>query len=143
MDDTDRTLLAALRRDARLGISELAAIAGVSRATARARLQAMTERGDIRGFTVLTPEDVETAPVRGLMLIAVEGTGTERVMRQLLGYPEVTHVHSTNGKWDIIAELGTGSLDALDKVLFAVRRIPGVAASETNLLLSTRRGSRS
>lgn len=142
MDDTDRTLLAALRRNARLGISDLASLAGVSRATARARLQAMTERGEIRGYTVLTPEDVEQAPVRGLMMIEVEGTGTERVMRQLLGFPEVAHVHSTNGKWDLIAELGTGSLEALDKVLFAIRRIPGVAASETNLLLSTRRGSR-
>lgn len=142
MDDTDRTLLAALRRNARLGISDLATVAGVSRATVRARLQAMTGRGDIRGYTVLTPEDVEAAPVRGLTMIEVEGTGTERVMRQLLGFPEVTHVHSTNGKWDLIAELGTGSLDTLDSVLFAIRRIPGVAASETSLLLSTRRGTK-
>jgi len=51
-------------------------------------------------------------------------------------------VHSTNGRWDLIVEIGTESLDALDGVLAQIRRFDGVVKSETNLLLSTKRTSR-
>lgn len=142
MDETDRHLLAALRRDARLPLSDLAAALGLSRATVRARIARLTDSGVIRGYTVLTAEDVETTPVRGLMMLAIEGNAAERVRRLLLGLPQVRHVHSTNGKWDLIVELGTDTLEAFDRVLFDIRRIPGISASETNLLLSTRSGTR-
>ncbi len=138
MDQIDNTLLSALRRDARLPIASLAALAGVSRATAKARIDRMRADGTIRSFTVMTGSDLALAPVRGLMLLSIEGAAAERVGRRLLGLPEVAQVHSTNGKWDLIAEIGTASLPEFDRVLADIRRIPGVAASETSLLLSTR-----
>ena len=49
-------------------------------------------------------------------------------------------MHSTNGAWDLIAEIGTQTLEELDEILFAIRRMEGVTRSETNLLLSTRKG---
>lgn len=142
MDRTDRLILAALKRNARLSVSELAAAADVTRATARARLERMMADGRIRGFTALTDQDFETNPVRGLMMLAIDGAGGERVIRELLRLPEVSQVHSTNGKWDLIVELGTQSLPALDSVLSDIRKIAGVRASETNLLLNTRRAGR-
>lgn len=142
MDEIDTRLLAALRRDARLPMQDLAAAAGVSRTTARARFKKLTASGVIRGFAVLTAADVDHSPVRGLMMLAIEGAGSERIMHKLLGLPEVVHVHSTNGKWDLIVELGTQSLQQLDQMLLDIRRMPGITASETNLLLSTRRGHR-
>jgi hypothetical protein len=50
-------------------------------------------------------------------------------------------VHSTNGRWDLIAEIGAATLLELDEVMFRVREIDGVVTSETNLLLSTRRAA--
>jgi DNA-binding Lrp family transcriptional regulator len=76
------------------------------------------------------------------MMLQVEGRGTDRVMARLAGMPEVSAFHTTNGTWDLIVEIGTGTLEALDEVLFAIRRIEGVVRSETNLLLSTRRAGR-
>jgi DNA-binding Lrp family transcriptional regulator len=95
--------------------------------------------GEIAGFTVLTRGDVARAPVRGLMMLQVEGRGTDRIMARLSGIPEVTAFHTTNGTWDLIVEVGTRTLEEFDQVLFAIRRIEGVSRSETNLLLSTRR----
>jgi DNA-binding Lrp family transcriptional regulator len=80
--------------------------------------------------------------VRGLMMLGIEGRGTEKVMRALTGMVEVQAVHSTNGTWDLIVEIGTATLDALDAVLFRIRRMDGVTRSETSLLLSTRRAGR-
>ncbi len=142
MDDLDNTLLAALKRDGRASLSELAADLGVTRTTVRARLSRLVDSGEIAGFTVLTRADVAPSPVRGLMMLGIEGRGTEKIMARLTGMPQVLAVHSTNGSWDLIVEIGTGTLEALDEVLFAIRRIEGVTRSETNLLLSTRRAAR-
>jgi DNA-binding Lrp family transcriptional regulator len=76
------------------------------------------------------------------MMLGIEGRGTEKVMRALGGMVEVQAVHSTNGTWDLIVEIGTETLDALDGALFAIRRMDGVTRSETSLLLSTRRAGR-
>ena len=138
MDKTDNQLLAALRADARASHSTLAATLGLSRATVRARIDKMVARGDIVGFSVVTKADVQRDPVRGLMMIGIEGRGTEKIMRALQGMPEMRAVHSTNGRWDVIVEIGAETLDAFDSVLFRIRRLDGVVASETSLLLSTR-----
>ena len=139
MDDTDARLIAELRRDGRASLSELAERLGIGRATVRTRMERLAERGEIAGFTVLTRADVTAAPVRGLMMIGIEGRGTDRVIRQLTSLPQVRALHSTNGRWDVIAELGTETLEALDDVLSRIRKFDGVSQSETSLLLSTRK----
>ena len=138
VDDLDRKLIATLRKNGRAALSDLAVQFSVSRATIRARIERLLAREDILGFTVLTKEDVAQSPVRGLMMLKIEGTGTERVMHQLRGFAEISAVHSTNGAWDLIVEIGSETLEAFDKVLFEIRRLTGVTSSETNLLLSTR-----
>lgn len=142
MDDVDSRLIAELRRDGRASLSDLAARLGLTRATVRARMERLAARGEIAGFTVLTRADVTAAPVRGLMLIGIEGRGAERIMARLAGLPAVVAVHSTNGKWDLIAELAAQTLQELDETIFRVREIEGVTTSETNLLLSTRKAGR-
>ena len=135
-------MIAALRRDARASLSELAATLNLSRATVRSRLDRLKARGDILGFTVVLKEDVLTDPVRGLMMIGIEGRGTDRVIRQLSGLSEVREVHSTNGRWDVIVELGAETLEQLDAALSRIRKFEGVSTSETSLLLSTKKSSR-
>ncbi|MDA9207688.1 Lrp/AsnC family transcriptional regulator [Octadecabacter sp.] len=142
MDDLDSKLMTALARDGRASVSELAVDLGVTRATVKARMDRLRASGEIAGFTVQARSDVATHAVRGLMMLGIEGRGTERVMRALSNMPEVLAVHSTNGTWDLIVELGTDTLETFDTCLFAIRRFDGVTRSETNLLLSTRRAGR-
>ncbi len=141
MDETDRKLVAALRHNARAALSDLALELGLSRTTVRARIERLERRGEIVGYSVVLRGDVARDPVRGLMMLGIEGRGTERVLRQLGGLSAVRAVHSTNGRWDVIVEIGTASLEAFDKVLSEIRRLEGVATSETSLLLSTRKSS--
>lgn len=142
MDDTDRKLLAALRRDGRAALSDLAITLGITRATVRARIERLTESGEIQGFSVLTRGDLAQSPVRALTMLAIAGPGMDRIRRQVSGLPQVQAVHATNGKWDLIVELGTDTLEALDLTLRAIRKLEGVATSETSLLLSTSRYAR-
>jgi len=139
VDETDDKLIAALRHDARASLSDLAARLEMSRTTVRTRLARLQERGEIVGFSVITRADVARDPVRGLMMIGIEGRGAERIKRQLSGMAELRAVHSTNGRWDLIVEIGTATLAQFDRVLDRIRQLDGVVASETSLLLSTRK----
>ena len=141
MDETDSRLISALRHNARASLSDLSLHLGLSRTTVRARIEKLQARGEIVGFSVVLREDTLRDPVRGLMMIAIEGRGTEKIIRQLQGMSELRAVHSTNGRWDVIVEIGTDTLESFDAVLFRIRRLEGVTSSETSLLLSTRKSA--
>ena len=141
MDKTDERLVAALRHDARASLSDLAHRLGLSRTTVRARMERLLREGDLLGFTVVTRADAAAAPVRGLMMIGIEGRGATPITRQLQGLPEVRAIHSTAGRWDLIVEIATDTLEALDSVLARIRQFEGVSTSETSLLLSTKRAT--
>ena len=139
MDKTDEVMIAALRHDARASLSDLAARLGMSRTTVRSRLARLQERGEIIGFSVITRADVARDPVRGLMMIGIEGRGAARIKRQLAAMSELRAVHATNGRWDLIVEIGSATLADFDRVLDRIRQLDGIVASETSLLLSTQK----
>jgi len=142
MDDLDQRLITLLRHNGRRSVSDLALELGVSRATVRSRMERLENSGDIVGYTVILRADAVSSPVRGIMLIEVEGRAADRVVDALGGFPEVSAIHTTNGKWDLIVELGAASLSDFDAILRRIRLIAGVIASETNLLLATPRSTR-
>ncbi len=142
MDDIDQSLISALRHDARASLSDLAHTLGVSRTTVRSRIERLRRSGDIVGFTVVLKGDAARDPVRGLMMIGIEGRGTDRILRQLNGLSAVRATHTTNGRWDLIVEIGASSLEEFDEVLARIRRFDGIANSETSLLLSTRKAAK-
>lgn len=142
MDDLDNRLVTLLRHNARRSISDLAADLGTSRATVRARMEKLEKDGNIVGYTVILRADTVELPVRGIMMIEIEGRVTDRVIKTLGGFPEISEIHTTNGRWDLIVELGAATLADFDNVLRRIRLVPGITASETNLLLATPRSTR-
>lgn len=141
MDKTDERLIAALRHDARASLSDLALQLNLSRTTVRTRIERLRQRGDILGFTVVLRQDTLADPVRAMTMIGIEGRGAGRITRQLQGLREVRAIHSTNGRWDLIVDLGTETLEQLDHALARIRSLDGVQTSETSLLLSTKKAT--
>ena len=137
MDDLDRKLMGLLRVDARASASKLAAALKVSRGTVQNRIDRMLARGTIQGFTVRARPDVEAERIRAVMCIEIKGERSGAVVKALRGFPEVAAIHTTNGRWDLVAELDTESLSGFSRTLDEIRRIEGIAATETNLLLSS------
>ncbi|MBW8298846.1 MAG: Lrp/AsnC family transcriptional regulator, partial [Hydrogenophaga sp.] len=58
MDDLDRDILSALRHNARIPASSLAAMTGASRATIAARIDRMVADGTIAAFTIRTGSEI-------------------------------------------------------------------------------------
>ena len=133
ISQTDRRLLAALRINARASLTELAAATQVSRATVKTRLDRLIDGRVIRRFTVETDLD-DRDGVRAITTMELQGSVARSVIRALRKIPEVTALHSTNGKWDLVAEIRTDNLQAIDRILRRIREISGVLNSETSLL---------
>jgi DNA-binding Lrp family transcriptional regulator len=137
MDSTDRRLLSLLREDARVPVAALAKTLKVARGTVQNRLARLEADGTIIGYTVKLKPEAGEHTIRALMTVAVEGNRTDEVLRALRGDPAVCALHTTNGRWDIVAELRADSLEAVDRVLGRIRLIDGISNTETSLLLST------
>jgi DNA-binding Lrp family transcriptional regulator len=137
MDDTDRQLLSLLRDNARASVASLAKILRVSRGTVQNRLARLEADGTITGYTVRLKPQAEGHRIRAFMTVAVEGNRTAAVLAALRGDPAVSALHTTNGRWDMVAELQADSLEAFDSVLSRIRLLEGIANTETSLLLST------
>ena len=136
-DDLDRRLIALLRQDGRAPVASLAAALGVARGTVQARLDRLIETGTVLGFTVRVHQDHDRDAIRAIMLIEVAGKSTAAIIRMLRGLPELHALHTTNGAWDLIAEIRAQNLAHFDRVLREVRTVDGILNTETSLLLSS------
>jgi DNA-binding Lrp family transcriptional regulator len=58
------------------------------------------------------------------------------VIRRLKGFPAVERIYTTNGRWDLIAELVVADLAAFSRALDDIRTVEGIASTETSLLLA-------
>ena len=135
LDDLDRRLIGLLRDNGRMPTAMLARHLGVSRGTVQNRIDRLVEGGVILGFTVRLAGAAEAA-VRAIMAIEVRSADMRAVAAALRRMPEVGRVHSTNGRWDMVAEISTGDLAALDRTLTAIRALKAVSNSETSILLA-------
>jgi DNA-binding Lrp family transcriptional regulator len=137
LDGLDRALIGILRGDGRAPLSKVAALLSVSRATVQSRLDRLVDSGAVLGFTMRVRQDQEGSAVRAIMSIEVAGRSTTTVIKSLHGIPELHSLHTTNGAWDLIAEIHAESLQDFDRVLRLVRETAGVSNSETSILLSS------
>ena len=137
MDEIDRKLLALLRANAREPASALAKTLKTSRGTVQNRIARMLAARTIRGFTIRTAPELESGRIRAVMSIAVEGEKSGKVTRALRGFAEVERIYTTNGRWDLIAEIGTDTLAGFSGALDQIRLIEGIAATETSILLAS------
>lgn len=137
LDDLDRRLVGILRTDGRASVTALAASLGVTRATVNHRLARLVDSGTVLGFSIRVREDRDPDAIRAISMIEVHGRSTDQVIRRLRGFPEVTALHTTNGAWDLVAELRTDTLGAFDGLLGRIRSVDGILNSETSILLSS------
>jgi DNA-binding Lrp family transcriptional regulator len=137
MDDLDRKLIGLLRDNARTPAAALAKTLKIARGTVQNRLAKLEREGVIAGFTVRLRAATDEARIGALMTIAVEGNRIEPVLRTLRGDPAVVTLYTTNGRWDLVAEIRADTLQSFDAVLGRIRRIEGISGTETSLLLST------
>ena len=136
LDDLDLRLIGLLRDDGRLPTATLARRLGVSRGTVQNRMDRLMRDGVILGFAARLRSEAAGGAVRAIVCVELRSADMRAVVAALRRMPDVGRVHSTNGRWDLVAEIDTATLASLDATLTAIRALKAVANSETSILLA-------
>ena len=135
-DDKDRTLIAALWRNAREPLVSLARRIGLSRSATEARLRRLEREGVIRAYTVDLGDAAETAAVRALIAVTfIAGRNCDHVVPRLADIPEISACLSLAGPIDLMITVECASNGALDQIRQQVASTPGVATATTHVVL--------
>ena len=101
MNDLDARIVALLKRNARMSVTQMSLELGVSRVTIDAHIKKMEASGVITGYTVTLGAEEFRHNVSGWIMINVDANQEEEVIRRLVSFPEITRLFTTNGRWDL------------------------------------------
>ena len=144
MDRVDRQLLLALRGNGRATYAELARLVGLSAPAVLERVRRLEQAGVITGYhAAVAPLAVGLGVSALVSIYQTERAEQDDVAEALRAVPEIEDCWVVAGDEAFIVKVRTTDVDALEHVLGALRRVPGVARTKTTVVLSTRWEGRS
>ncbi|NRB35644.1 MAG: AsnC family transcriptional regulator [Rhodobacteraceae bacterium] len=136
-DEIDDKLLSLLRRDARMPVTELSRRLSLARSTVQARIERLERSGRITGYTLREPHAARTA-LTATVLIQIEPRSGPAVLARLDSLPGVSVVHTTSGRFDLLAQISARTTEELDATIDRIGEARGVKGSESLIHLSTK-----
>ncbi|WP_420548015.1 Lrp/AsnC family transcriptional regulator [Curvivirga sp.] len=135
MDDLDHRLIAELRINGRASVPVLAQILGVARGTVQSRLNKLLDSGVIKGFTVKLRDGERQDIIKAIMMIELGENNCRATINSLKKIPGLSEVSTTNGKWDLIANVEVSTMQEINQLITDIRAMDGIRKSETFLQL--------
>jgi DNA-binding Lrp family transcriptional regulator len=120
LDDKDKQLLEALRRNARASLSALGHAIGLSRSATHDRIVKLEERGVIEGYTIRTGPGLRPPTQAFLTLSFKKGLSGDLSAEALEGMEGVRAAYCLAGDVDMLVHCecdGPGDLNALRTIL--------------------------
>ncbi|NSY38464.1 Lrp/AsnC family transcriptional regulator [Leisingera sp. ANG59] len=136
-DDTDQRLVTLLRENARRPVAELARHLGLARTTVQARIERLEATGVITGYTLKTSAAARP-PLQATVLMSIEPRSGPEVLARLRSLPGVEVVHTTSGRFDLLAQVVAQSTAELDDTIDSIAEARGVRSSESLIHLATK-----
>lgn len=140
MDIKDSELLNALRQNARMPLSSLAAKLGMGRGTVRQRMSKLEKQGVIVRYTVDVDENRIGASHSAFVLISfMPGTSSQRdVADNIAAIPGIDELYLVSGSWDMIARIHAETLEGIGSIVIdRLRSVSGVSSTQTCSVFSS------
>lgn len=138
LDDVDRSLLRALQDDCKRSLADLGAEVDLSPPAVLERVRKLEEAGIVTGYhATIDPRKV------GLDIGAFIGVGIDhprsiaKFEQAILAIPEVLESHHVTGRHTLLLKIRTANTESLHRLIGAIRELPGVARTETMIVLAT------
>jgi len=136
LDDTDRSIIAALGADGRLSMRALAERVHVSRAGVYARVSRLEQLGVIAGYTAVTDPILVGHGVSAYVYLRIAQQSWKSVRQRISTIPEVEHAALISGDDDLaLLVRATDAAGLRDLVLNRFQTMPDVLATKTVLIL--------
>ena len=146
LDDIDRRILQALRRDARLPNLQLAERVGLSPSACSRRVAELERRGAIRGYrAVLGPEATGTGFTAFLTVgLSLHTKAAQEAFERAVGAsPEVREVHNITGDVEYLLRVETADLASYKRFHTDVLgTLPQVARITTHVVMGSPKDDR-
>ena len=135
VDEVDLKILELLKENSRSTYVEIAKTLKLSEGTVRNRVQALTDSGVIKKFTI---EVSLSVGVRALILISVDPQRpTLEISNRVLELPGVEKIYEVTGEYDIIIVSSSSSIEGINVTIEDVRKTTGVTKTNTVIVLRT------
>jgi Lrp/AsnC family leucine-responsive transcriptional regulator len=140
-DRFDARILAALQRDGRVPVVELAEAIGLSPTPCARRIKALETMGAIEGYAaILNPARVGLEVLAIVQVKLTEHTDetVARFEKEIQHMDEVTKCFAMTGSYDFILEVYGKDLEALTSVVLKkLIRVPNVRDMQSSVVLAT------
>lgn len=126
LDPVDRSLLAALQRNARAPLTELAADLHLGVSATRARLQRLTSSGVVSGFTAAIDPRSLGFTLHAVVRMKVHGSLYDKVAEVLEREPQVVRCLRVTGESCYVAEILARDMSDLERITSKLTRIGSI-----------------
>ena len=139
LDETDRTILRALRANARIPYADLARLVGLSGPSVADRVKRLEQMGVVTGYHAALAPAAFGPGVVALVGIEQSSSGDQdQIGAALATLPTVEDCWLVAGDEVYVVKLRVSDMTALETSLGQLRRIPGIARTHTTVVLSTK-----
>jgi len=140
-DRMDRSILAALARNGRLSMSELAGEVGLSKTPVQARVRRLEADGYIRGYAAIIDREKMGEGHVAFVQVTLSDTRSaalEAFNRAVVGVPEIEQCHMIAASFDYLLKVRTKDIAAYRRVLGErISALPHVEHTSTFVAMET------
>ncbi len=135
VDKVDEKIIEILKENARATYTDIGRALNISEGTVRNRIQALTDSGVIKRFTV----DISLGVgVRALIMISVDPQKpTLEISDKVLSLPGVEKIYEVTGEYDVVTVVSSSTIENLNRTIEEIRVIDGVVKTNTVIVLRT------
>lgn len=140
MDDIDRKIIDALRRDAKKPLAEIGSLVGLAASSVTERVRRLVATGVIRRFTLdLDPEKMGL-PTLVFIWIALRDDADEPAFRaHIAAHPQVLECHHVTGAWAYLVKIRVDQPAGIEAFLAGLKAMRFLGRSESVIALSSPR----
>ena len=139
LDAVDRTIITALRANARIPYADLARLVGLSGPSVADRVKRLEQTGVITGYyAAVAPAALGLGVVAIVGIEQTDDGDQDEIAARLPELEEIEDCWFVAGDESFILKVRVADIDALEKTLGRLRSIPGVSRTHTTVVLSTR-----
>jgi len=134
LDDLDRAILAALRRDARTSHAAIGREVNLTGPAVLARVRRLEEAGHIKGYRAMVSEDGLRAVVR--VVTRPLPSGEAEFEAFVVSEPRITHCFDVDGEDTMIMIVQCADAADLRNLVVTLRSMPVVMRTVTNIAMA-------
>jgi Lrp/AsnC family leucine-responsive transcriptional regulator len=134
VDKFDQQILALLRADARIPVSQIAREVNLSRSAVSERIRQLEQRGIISGYhaQVAPPAD---AGIKAYLELFYQGGRCENYVERMRSFSEVRRCSGISGETDMLVYIEAPSMQRFSEIRGEIENYPGMQKVKTHMVV--------